>query len=327
MTAKDGKTRSERFPSWLKKRLPVGGEKLRRLLDGFHLVTVCSEAHCPNQAECYARGTAAFLILGATCTRDCRFCAVHSGQPSPPRRDEPQAVARAAECMGLRHVVITSVTRDDLPDGGAGHFARTIHEVHKTLGNATIEALVPDFQGRSADIDTVLDARPDVFNHNIETVPRLYPKVRPRADYRRSLEVIAHAHRRGGLKTKSGLMAGLGELPQEVTEAMRDLLSAGCDLLTIGQYLAPSRAHVPVARFIEPAQFDAWRDEGLGMGFAAVCSGPFVRSSYHAREFLQQSAEAQSGIDEPRQAELPTNKTFDALFEEEACEAPEKTGP
>jgi len=286
--------RAARFPPWLRKRVPTGPEagEVRRLLADLGLATVCSGAHCPNLPECYARGTATFLILGRTCTRSCRFCAIEKGPPEPLREDEPQAVAEAAVRLSLRHVVITSVTRDDLADGGAGHFARTIRAVRSRLPRAVIEVLTPDFQGREESVAAVLAARPDIFNHNIETVPRLYPTVRPEADYRRSLAVLAYAKcfasdRGMRLHTKSGLMVGLGETDGEVRSAMRDLREVGCDILTIGQYLAPSAQHAPVARFVEPAEFAAWESEARALGFAAVAAGPFVRSSYQAESVFQ----------------------------------------
>jgi len=280
-----------RFPAWIRRRLSASGKasQTERLLEDLHLATVCSGAHCPNQAECFASGTATFLILGRTCTRDCRFCAIVSADPGPLRPDEPQAVAEAAARMRLRYVVVTSVTRDDLPDGGAGHFAGTVLAVRRRLPGARIEVLTPDFRGSTAAVDAVLAARPDVFNHNVETVPRLYPTVRPQADYLRSLSVLSHAGRASremglAMLTKSGLMVGLGETDEEVVQVMRDLRAVGCDILTVGQYLAPSPGHAPVARFVEPAQFDAWRKEAMGMGFSAVAAGPFVRSSYHAED-------------------------------------------
>jgi lipoic acid synthetase len=282
--------RAGRFPPWLRKRLSTGGEgaEVRRLLAELGLSTVCSGAHCPNQSECYARGTATFLILGDRCTRSCGFCAVAKGEAGPLRPDEPEAVADACARLKLRHVVITSVTRDDLPDGGAAHFARTIRAVRERLPQAAIEVLVPDFQGRTAAVDVVLAARPDVFNHNVETVPRLYATVRPEADYRRSLAVLAHAKQAGSdIYTKSGLMAGLGETADEVGQVMADLRAAGCDLLTIGQYLSPSSAHLPVAEFVTPEQFAAWESQARSLGFAAASAGPFVRSSYQAESVFQ----------------------------------------
>jgi lipoic acid synthetase len=293
--------RANRFPPWLRKRIPTGEEaaRVRGMLAELGLATVCAGARCPNLPECYARGTATFLILGAACTRSCRFCAIEKAAPGPPRDDEPHAVAEACARLALKHVVITSVTRDDLADGGAGHFARTIRAVRERLPKTIIEVLTPDFQGRTDAIDAVLDARPDVFNHNVETVPRLYPTVRPEADYRRSLDVLAHAKLAGArhaaplqqaIYTKSGLMVGLGETADEVRAVLGDLRAAGCDILTIGQYLAPSAAHLAVARFVAPAEFAAWEAEARALGFAAVASGPFVRSSYQAESvFLGRS--------------------------------------
>jgi lipoic acid synthetase len=289
--------RARRFPPWIRKRIPAGDEaaRVRRLLADLGLATVCSGAHCPNLAECYARGTATFLILGESCTRSCRFCAIPTADPGSPREDEPEAVAEAAARLGLRHVVVTSVTRDDLADGGAGHFARTIRAVRARLPQVVVEVLTPDFQGSRAALDAVLDARPDIFNHNVETAPRLYPAIRPEADYRRSLEVLAYVKRQAearGLKTwtKSGLMMGLGETPDEVRGVLGDLREAGCDIVTIGQYLSPSAAHAPVARFVEPGEFEAWEAEARAMGFRAVASGPFVRSSYEAERVFQEGA-------------------------------------
>lgn len=286
-----------RFPPWLRKPIVVGAEaaRVRELLSGLGLSTVCAAARCPNLPECFARKTATFLILGNRCTRGCRFCAVEKGEPFPLRPDEPQAVAMACAELGLRHVVITSVTRDDLGDGGAAHFARTIRTVRRRLPHAVIEVLTPDFQGDTEAVDVVLAARPDILNHNVETAPRLYPLVRPQADFARSLAVLDHARRRaqagrhcGRLYTKSGLMVGLGETDAEVRRVMRDLRGVGCDILTIGQYLRPSASHLPVARFVKPARFDLWRDEALRMGFAAAAAGPFVRSSYQAERVFEE---------------------------------------
>ena len=275
---------SRRFPPWLRKRLPPEGEgrRVRTLLERLHLHTVCQSARCPNLFECFARGTATFMILGDVCTRHCRFCAVGSGAPMPPDPAEPGHVAEAAAALGLRHVVVTSVTRDDLADGGSGQFAATIAAVRAVAG-AAVEVLTPDFQGRWDALDRVLDARPDVLNHNVETVPRLYAEVRPEADYGRSLAVLGRARARGQA-TKSGLMVGLGERHDEVVAALRDLREAGCELLTVGQYLSPSQAHAPIARFVTPCEFDTYKTEAEAMGFAAVAAGPFVRSSYHAEE-------------------------------------------
>jgi lipoyl synthase len=252
---------------------------------------VCSSARCPNQPECFARRTATFLIMGQRCTRNCRFCAVESGEPLPLRSDEPTAVAQAAKQLGLRHVVITSVTRDDLADGGAGHFAATIHEVRRTLPKAVIEVLTPYFKGQAAAMDVVIAARPDIFNHNVETVPRLYPVVRPQADYRQSLDVLAYvaSKAQGGkrIHTKSGMMVGLGETGDEVLGVMRDLRASGVEIVTIGQYLRPSTSHLSVERFVEPLEFEAWNEQGMAMGFKAVQAGPFVRSSYQAEQVFK----------------------------------------
>ena len=249
------------------------------------LHTVCQEARCPNRGECFSRGTAAFLILGGSCTRRCRFCAVTQGTPERPDPDEPRRVAEAAARMSLDYIVVTSVTRDDLADGGAGAFAETIRSLHVCRPSARIEVLVPDFQGDEAALRTVLEVLPDVLNHNLETVARLYPEVRPQAIYDRSLDLLRRAGSRApGMAVKSGLMLGLGERPDEVESALRDLLGAGCQILTLGQYLQPKRGCLPVARFVPPGEFDAWRETALGMGFAQVAAGPLVRSSYHARE-------------------------------------------
>jgi lipoic acid synthetase len=275
-----------RFPPWLKRRLPPR-QKTQPVLDllrELRLNTVCQEAHCPNLGECFARGTATFMILGRLCTRDCAFCAVEAGEPAPPDPDEPERIAEAVRRLGLRHVVVTSVTRDDLPDGGSGHFAATIRAVRARSG-ATVEVLTPDFGGRLGALDRVLDAGPHVFNHNVETVPRLYADVRPQADYARSLAVLAHASQRadGHLPvTKSGLMLGLGETQREVRAVLGDLRRAGCRVVTLGQYLAPSAAHHPVAEFVHPDTFEQLAETARAMGFEAVASGPFVRSSYGA---------------------------------------------
>jgi len=269
---------------WLRKRLPPRSDtgRVRALLKELDLRTVCQEAHCPNIGECFARGTATFMIMGSVCTRNCTFCAVAGGVPGPLDPDEPARVAEAVRRMGLRHVVITSVTRDDLPDGGAEQFARTIRAVHESA-TANVEVLVPDFGGRLDDVDRVLEAGPEVFNHNVETVPRLYPEVRPQADYGRSLAVLAHAARRSPpAAVKSGLMLGLGETEDELAAVLTDLLDAGCRMLTLGQYLAPSEGHHPVVEFVAPERFDELKARALEMGFAAVGSGPFVRSSYQA---------------------------------------------
>jgi len=278
-----------KFPPWLRRRIVHSpkGDAVRNMLSGLHLETVCRNAHCPNVHECYCRGTATFLLMGSVCTRHCRFCAVASGEPAPLEGDEPARIAEAVARLGLRHVVLTSVTRDDLADGGAAHFAAAIRAI-RSRSAAIIEVLTPDFGGQRDAVATVLDARPDIFNHNVETVPRLYRTVRPEAVYERSLAVLAQATEQADLHTKSGFMVGLGEAREEVLSLMRDLRAAGVAILTIGQYLSPSPAHLPVERFVPPEEFDTLRAQGLAMGFAMVAAGPFVRSSYNAEEVYQQ---------------------------------------
>ena len=272
-----------RFPPWLKKRLAHGGRMnhVSDLLADLDLHTVCQGARCPNLCECFESGTATFMLLGRVCTRNCRFCAVGSGEPEPVEPDEPDRVAEAARRLQLSYVVVTSVTRDDLADGGAAQFAATVRAI-KAATNARAEVLTPDFLGDSAAIDTVLAAEPAVFNHNVETVPRLYDSVRPEADYARSLGLIERVARAGTSVPKSGLMVGLGETDDEVHALMGDLAAAGCRMLTIGQYLQPTRAHLRVERFVEPELFDAYREEGLRRGLRWIAAGPFVRSSYCA---------------------------------------------
>ena len=281
---------SIRKPHWLRRRLPAGPdyENVRSLIQKSDLHTVCQEAKCPNQFECFSHHTATFLILGSRCTRNCGFCSVESGPDGPPDPDEPLRVARAAARLKLRHVVITSVTRDDLPDGGAGHFAATIAAIRRRMPRAAIEVLIPDFNGDTQALNTVLQAAPNVLNHNIETVPRLYATVRPQAIYRQSLKLLGLAARLApGVPTKSGLMLGLGETDQEIRLALTDLRQVDCRMLTLGQYLQPTTEHLSVARFVTPEAFSMWREEALAMGFEEVASGPFVRSSYHARELYQ----------------------------------------
>ena len=277
-------------PRWLKKRLPTGQdyEKIKRLIDRDRLHTVCQEAKCPNMWECFSQQTATFLIMGSRCTRNCGFCSVAQGTAGPPDPAEPARVAAAAQQMGLNYIVITSVTRDDLADGGAAFFASTINEIHRQIPNAMVEVLIPDFQGNAQALQTVLNAHPDVLNHNIETVPRLYAIVRPQARYRRSLQLLSRVQKYApGLPIKSGLMLGLGESSEEIRSTLKDLIDAGCRILTLGQYLQPSKAHLPVERFVSPAEFENWKDTALDMGFCEVASGPFVRSSYHAKELYQ----------------------------------------
>jgi lipoic acid synthetase len=274
-------------PPWLRRRLPSGPdyESVRTLLKDSRLHTVCQEARCPNQWECFSARTATFLVMGPSCTRNCRFCAVDHGPVYPPDPLEPLRVAEMARRLGLTYVVITSVTRDDLSDGGAHLFAETIRAVRERIPEAGIEVLIPDFQGNPKALKIVLDAGPDVLNHNMETVLRLYPMVRPEAVYGRSLSLIHQSSAAGPrIQTKSGLMLGMGEAPDEVRQTLRDLRHAGCRILTLGQYLQPSSDQLPVERFIPPDEFDAWRIEALAIGFSQVASGPFVRSSYHAKE-------------------------------------------
>ena len=285
-----------RLPSWLRRPIPMPGAsaEVRQVLTELKLSTVCTEALCPNLHECFARRTATFMILGDLCTRACRFCGVERGRPGPPREDEPVALAEACARLRLRHVVITSVTRDDLPDGGAAHFARTIRAVKERLPDARVEVLTPDFRGSTDAVDTVLAAHPAVFSHNLETVARLQRSLRGQANFAHSLSVLAHAAKRAvalngeGFAVKSGLMLGLGERREEVLEAMRDLRAAGCSMLTVGQYLSPSVKHAPVVRFVEPSEFEEIAREARAMGFSAVAAGPFVRSSYLAEEVYAQ---------------------------------------
>ena len=262
------------------------------MLDELRLNTVCRSAKCPNRGECYATGTATFMVLGTACTRNCRFCAVDPTRPEAPDRGEPARVAEAAARMGLRHVVVTMVTRDDLPDGGASHVVETIAAL-RTLPAVRVEVLVSDFRGDEAAIDAVASARPDVFNHNVETVPRLYPEARPQADYVRSLAVLARVRTVApDVPTKSGLMVGLGESPDEVEELLADLRGIGVDIVTIGQYLRPSAAHLPVEEFVTPEVFARYADTARRLGFLGVASAPFVRSSYHASEVAEQAVRA-----------------------------------
>jgi lipoic acid synthetase len=277
-----------RLPAWLKRRLPHGNGNYftQELLRELRLETVCENARCPNRPECYARRTATFMILGNVCTRPCGFCSVAKGAPQELEDDEPARVAEAALRLGLRHVVITSVTRDDLPDGGADHFRRCVLAVRARTG-AAVEVLTPDFLGDLAAVDRVLQAAPEVYNHNLETVPRLYKKARGRASYQRSLDLLAHVKCRApATVTKSGLMLGLGETTEELFEVLSDLRAVRCDTLTLGQYLAPTLKHIPVARYVPPAEFDELAALARTMGFPKVVAGPFVRSSYHADEMV-----------------------------------------
>ena len=277
----------QRKPPWLRVRASGSLEyiRLKRLMRRLQLHTVCEEASCPNIGECWDQGTATFMILGDVCTRACGYCNVVHGRPEPVDRDEPGRLAEAVASLGLHHVVITSVDRDDLDDGGASVFARSIESVRHQLPSCRIEVLIPDFCGRAADLHEVLDAGPDVLNHNIETVERLYRTARPAGRYSRALELLDRAGRYApDIPTKSGLMVGLGEQRAEIVTTLADLRRAGCDLLTIGQYLRPSAAHLPVTRFYTPAEFATLKETALALGFGHVEAGPLVRSSYHARE-------------------------------------------
>jgi lipoic acid synthetase len=278
-----------RKPPWLKKRIPPFQDlqKIKSILTETNLHTVCEEARCPNLGECFSQGTATILILGRICTRDCGFCAVEHGVPAPLDEAEPEHVAQAVKRMGLRYVVITSVTRDDLSDGGASHFAKTIQAIRALDPMIRVEVLIPDFKGDVDCLDKVLRESPDVLNHNIETIPRLYPVVRPEADYKRSLILLKKSKESYPyVHTKSGFMLGLGEAKQEVLNTLRDLREVGCDFLTIGQYLQPHTNRLPVVRYIPPEEFEAYRKIGEGMGFKMVSSGPFVRSSFHASQMF-----------------------------------------
>lgn len=276
-------------PSWLRRKLPSGPqyEQIRSMIGKGQLHTVCQEANCPNQFECFSARTATFLILGATCTRNCRFCNIEGGLPGPLDPDEPRRVAEAAAKMNLRYVVVTSVTRDDLDDGGAGHFAVTIQALRETIAGVQVEVLIPDFQGDRSALETVLAAQPDVLNHNMETVQRLYSDVRPQADYHGSLELLARVKKiDAAIPAKSGIMLGLGETEEEVRQTIADIHGTGCRMLTIGQYLQPTPQHLPVVDFIPPEEFKRWRRLAIKAGFEKVASGPFVRSSYHAGEMF-----------------------------------------
>lgn len=279
-----------RLPSWLKRPMPrpdmvYTGNVIR----GLKLETVCESAKCPNRTECWSQRTATFMILGNVCTRPCGFCSVPKGKTEALEADEPERVAEAAERLGLKYVVITSVTRDDLPDGGAEHFYRSVLAVRERTG-ATVEVLTPDFLGNRAAIERVVESRPEVFNHNTETVPRLYHRVRRNADYRRTLDLLAQVKQSApAMTTKSGLMLGLGETVEELFDVLADLRIVGCDILTLGQYLQPSPAHLPVERFVPPEEFEEIGRLARRMGFSLVASGPFVRSSYHAGEMAAEA--------------------------------------
>ena len=276
------------LPPWIKKRVSLEeGEETQKLLQSLSLHTVCESARCPNRGECFARKVATFLIMGDVCTRRCRFCAVEKGIPQPLDPEEPRRVGEASRQLGLKHVVVTSVTRDDLPDGGASHFVATIREIRKALPFSTVEVLTPDFQGREEDLRVVAKEEPEVFNHNVETVPRLYPLVRPLASYERSLTLLERVKEISpSVITKSGLMVGLGEKKEEVIEVLKDLKRVGCDVVTIGQYLRPSSRHLEVKEYVPPQVFAWYEDVAYSLGFRGVASGPLVRSSYLAEKFV-----------------------------------------
>jgi lipoic acid synthetase len=281
--AAEGAAPRPRHPAWIKAKLPSGQTffEVRELVHDLKLHTVCESASCPNIGECWNRRALTIMILGDICTRSCQFCDVTTGRPLPPDPDEPRRVALLLGQLALRHTVITCVDRDDLPDGGAAHWAQTIREVHAHCPGMTLEVLTGDFKGKTADIDTVLEAGPDVYAHNLETVPRLSRQVRVQASYPRSYAVLAHAKQRGAV-VKTGLMLGLGEELEEVREVLRELAGLGCDIVTLGQYLRPSTHHLPVARYVHPDEFAALGEEARALGIAHVESGPLVRSSYHA---------------------------------------------
>ena len=286
-----------RLPEWARKGDPLaaGTRPLRALLRRQALNTVCEEARCPNLGECFSRGTATFMLLGDRCTRRCGYCSVDTARPAPPDPGEPQRVAEAAVTLGLRYVVLTAVARDDLPDGGAGQFAATVRAVRARLPEAGVEVLTPDFEGRTESLQSVLGAAPDVFNHNIETVPRLFQSVRPQGDYELSLSLLERAKRlREGQVTKSGLMIGLGETDAEVESVLADLRSVGADIVTLGQYLRPTRKHLPVARYVTPEGFEKLGRLARDMGFPTVYSGVFVRSAFNAHEVFERQSSSSS---------------------------------
>ncbi|MEW6615721.1 MAG: lipoyl synthase [Thermodesulfobacteriota bacterium] len=296
--------RVSRFPSWLKKDISRGKGlfKVKNILSDLRLNTVCQSAKCPNIGECFGGGAATFMIMGTICTRDCRFCAIHGGTPNPLELDEPLRVAQAAKVLGLTYVVVTSVTRDDLPDGGAEHFSKTVTAIREVLPDSKVEVLVPDFKGSHDAVREVVKSSPTVFNHNMETVSRLYSMTRPGADYCRSLNVLGFAKNLDSdIVTKSGLMLGLGETREEILCSMKDLRNVGCDVLTMGQYISPSDRHFPEERFLYPDEFKKLESIGKEMGFLGVASGPFVRSSYHAGRLLERILQQQEKDNGERQ--------------------------
>jgi lipoic acid synthetase len=274
-----------RLPAWFKVNIRQGPDyqEIRRLTSTLKLHTICEEARCPNVWECWNNRTATFLILGDICTRRCHYCSVTTGRPLALDENEPARVAEAVKILGLRHAVITSVNRDELPDGGAGIFAETIHAIRRMSPACRVEVLIPDFMGEDDALETVLAARPDILNHNIETVPRLFPSIRPQGKYARSIRLLQIASQKHPA-TKSGLMLGLGETSDEIREVIRDVRDAGCTILTLGQYLQPTKEHWPVIRFYHPEEFQQLKEEAVALGFRHVEAGPLVRSSYHAEE-------------------------------------------
>jgi len=274
---------SKRLPPWFKVEATTGPDYLdiKRTMDKLKLHTICEEARCPNRWECWNARTATFLILGDICTRRCHYCSVETGRPSAIDYEEPRRVAEAVQALGLRHAVVTSVNRDELEDGGAAIFTDTIRQTRQLSPDCTIEVLIPDFEGNEAALAMVCAEKPEILNHNIETVRRLFPSLRPQGKYQRSIELLGRA-KQLGMRTKSGLILGMGETMDEAREVMRDLCSVGCDIMTIGQYLQPTREHLPVARYYDPSEFALLKEEGMALGFTHVESGPLVRSSYHA---------------------------------------------
>lgn len=275
-------------PEWLRKNLDFSSiNGLTPMLRALNLNTVCESAKCPNRGECFKKSTATFMILGNVCSRNCRFCAVTEGCPVPVDENEPEKVAEASEKLNLKHVVVTSVTRDDLPDGGAEHFAKTVKAIRNKLPGSTVEVLIPDFKGDFDALMTVINSRPDIINHNMETVPRLYPEVRPMAKYQTSLTLLHRLKEYGkGIFSKTGIMVGLGETDDEVLKVMDDLIAVSCDVLTIGQYLPPSKRHAALKEYVSPEKFDYYREMGLEKGFRFVASAPLVRSSYNAADAM-----------------------------------------
>ena len=285
-------SRPLRIPPWLRVKLPESPNfsGTRELLKDLHLNTVCQSAKCPNCWECFSRKVATFMIMGSQCTRNCAFCNITPGRPQPLDPDEPRRVAEGAKRLGLRHVVVTSVTRDDLPDGGAGHFAATIRALRAAQPDCTVEVLIPDFQGDREALKTVLDAAPDILNHNVETVPGLYDRIRPQAEYRQSLDLLARSKEIAPkIPTKSGLMVGLGETDEELLRAVKDLAAVRCDIVTVGQYMRPTREHPEVRRYVHPDVFEEYAEAGKKLGVPQMYCAPLVRSSYNAAKFLEKN--------------------------------------